>query len=86
MRLLPKRTDNRDFILECLRRRGNIVMVGHGDHKLRILSPDRFTVEECHWWHERGCQVPIDLVPHEFWQDDKTGIFNFGEEGLGKDF
>jgi len=86
MALAAKRTDKRDFVLECLERRARVVLVGHDGTQQRILSPDRFTVEECHQWYERGCQVPVDLLPHEFWHDDKTGIYNCGEEALGEDF
>lgn len=45
-----------------------------------------FTMEECVFWFERGMKVPLDLVPPEFWRDNETGLYNFGEESLGEDF
>jgi hypothetical protein len=33
-----------------------------------------------------GFQVPLDLVPENYWFDDKIGFPRFGEEALGEDF
>lgn len=70
------------FDKQCYYRRHHIVI----QNGVWIRTYKLFTMEECVFWFERGMKVPLDLVPPEFWRDNETGLYNFGEESLGEDF
>lgn len=69
------------FIRDCYERRNTIVI---GSLGRPMSAPQYFTMEEFHFWKNRGFSIPLDLVPRElWWAGDKP---RFGEEALGDDF
>lgn len=78
--------DGLRFRIECESRRANYARIPHGFAWLVIQAPRRFTLEECQAWFEIGYRVPLDLVPENYWFDEKAEAPRFGEEMLGADF
>lgn len=57
------------FHADVAARRDATVRIPFGHGYIVIRDPRRFTLEECQAWYEMGFQVPLDLVPWDYWKD-----------------
>lgn len=69
--------------LDIQRRREGVLVQGAIG---QFLMVELFTVEQIQEAWDRGEQVPLDLMPADFWSPPDMPFPRFGEEMLGPEF
>lgn len=78
------RLERAKFERECERRRTEGKLVKGVFGWMRII--DHFEMADCQVYWRRGFQVPLDLVPIEYWHPPSMPFPRFSEEMLGDEF